>query len=133
MPVPEAFNKCSTPPGASLARRDYAHQVLHFSNNDGARAVPPDMTPRLASVLLADDLSSWPHAPHDPGALKMWTRLRVTTLGAIWQTRCARADGRASESSFARQAVSLAVANTREISVVLKCLPTDSVSFLMMT
>ena len=67
--------------------------------------------PRLASVLLADDLAGWPLAPQDPGTLKMWTRLRVTTIGAIWQTRCARAEGRAAEGSFARRVVSLAVAH----------------------
>ena len=69
--------------------------------------------PRLASLLLADDLASWPQAPQDAATLKMWTRLRVATLGAIWQLRCARADSRASQPSFARQAVELAVGHLR--------------------
>ena len=64
--------------------------------------------PRSARVLLADDLSGWPDCPADPAALKMWTRLRVAVMGAIWQVRCARDDGRSGES-FARRVVHLAV------------------------
>ena len=46
--------------------------------------------PRCWRVLLADDLAAWPEKPTDAGALRMWTRLRVTTLGAIWRVRCSR-------------------------------------------
>lgn len=61
--------------------------------------------PRTARLLLADDPEGWDGA-RAPGAYQLWTRLRVATLGAIWQVRCARDRG---ASSFANRAVKLAV------------------------
>ena len=65
------------------------------------------VVPRCARVLVADDLLGWANRPRDPGTLRLWTRLRVAVLGAIWQVRCSR-DALPGES-FARRAVRLAV------------------------
>ena len=64
--------------------------------------------PRTARVLLADDPAGWPDCPQDAWAYQLWTRLRVATLGAIWQVRCARDEG-PDGVSFASRAVALAV------------------------
>jgi len=64
--------------------------------------------PRTAQVLLADDLRGWALAPSDSGTYRLWTRLRVATLGAIWRVRCARDDDHSS-ASFAHKAVTIAV------------------------
>ena len=64
--------------------------------------------PRTWRVLLADDLAAWPGQPTDPGALRMWTRLRVTTLGAIWRVRCSR-DADPAGTPFARRVVCMVV------------------------
>src|SRR4029079_16390480 len=64
--------------------------------------------PRTAQVMLADDVRGWPLAPSDADAYRMWTRLRVATLGAIWRVRCAR-DEEQSSAAFAHKAVSMAV------------------------
>ena len=62
--------------------------------------------PRAPELILADDPShGWPVGAGRP-AFRLWTRLRVATLGAIWQARCSRGTYQA---SFARHAVTLAV------------------------
>jgi hypothetical protein len=71
--------------------------------------VPLDSVPCSAEVLLADRLDSWPDAPAGKGARQLWTRLRVATLGAIWQARCERAAGRLGGPSLARRAATLAL------------------------
>jgi hypothetical protein len=71
-----------------------------------ARFHPP---PRSARVLLADDLEEWPEVPQDKEVIKMWTLLRVTTLGSIWRVRCARDEGRGGGATFARRVVSMVV------------------------
>ena len=68
------------------------------------------MVPADAEVLLADDLSGWPSAPAGAQALRLWTRLRVATLGAIWQARCERDDGGIRAGvTLARRAATLAL------------------------
>lgn len=62
--------------------------------------------PRCARVLLLDDLDAWQGRPTDRHILQLWTRLRVSLLGAIWQVRCSRA---AEPGTFARRAVCLAL------------------------
>jgi len=49
--------------------------------------------PPSPALLLGDYLADWP--PPSPGAplLRLWTVLRVTTLGVIWKERVARAHG----------------------------------------
>ena len=65
--------------------------------------------PRTAQVLLADDPGGWPDRPQDVPTYRLWTRLRVAVIGAIWRVRCARDEGGAASGSFARRAVSLAL------------------------
>ena len=66
--------------------------------------------PTDAEVLLGDNLDSWEEAPASKPAQRLWTRLRVATLGAIWQARCEReAEGLPPGSSPARRAASLAL------------------------
>ena len=67
---------------------------------------PP--APRTWQVLLADDLSAWEQGPTTPGAVRLWTRLRVTTLGAIWRVRCLR-ESTLDPTPFARQVVLMVV------------------------
>ena len=64
------------------------------------------VVPRCARVLLADDLEAWPDHPTDARTLRLWTRLRVAVLGAMWHVRCSRM---AEVGSFARRAISLAL------------------------
>jgi exonuclease III len=64
--------------------------------------------PRTAAVLLADDPRGWAEAPQDKWTYRLWTRLRVATLGAIWRVRCARDEG-GDHASFAHKAASQAV------------------------
>jgi hypothetical protein len=71
-----------------------------------AHSPPP---PRTARVLLADDMEGWPDVPQDTAVIRMWTLLRVTTLGSIWRVRCARGDGRGGGATFARRVVSMVV------------------------
>jgi hypothetical protein len=61
--------------------------------------------------LLADDLDPWTldSPANDPRLLALWTRLRVTVIGCIWQARCARDSGSLRLVSVARYAVSNAV------------------------
>jgi hypothetical protein len=56
-------------------------------------------------VLLGDDLDAWPHHPQDRHLLRMWTRLRVHFIGAVWMTRCQRP----TNSSFAKTVASLCI------------------------
>jgi hypothetical protein len=65
---------------------------------------PP--VPRTAAFLLADDPTGWAGADDDD-TYRMWTRLRVATLGSIWRVRCDRQQG--SDSSFSHRAGKLAV------------------------
>ena len=66
--------------------------------------------PRTARVLLADDPDGWPAGdrPQSPSAYQLWTRLRVTTLGAIWRVRNSRDEGGVT-TPFAHKAVTMAV------------------------
>ena len=45
--------------------------------------------------------------------LRLWTRLRVSTLGAIWQTRTARTDA-GDAQPFAHRAIRLAISKLAE-------------------
>ena len=83
--------------------------VISWLCNTWAHLTQQPPPPRLASLLLADDTASWPNAPQDAGAMRLWTRLRVTTLGAIWRARCAREEGMLRPGSFARQVVAAVV------------------------
>jgi hypothetical protein len=65
---------------------------------------PP--VPRTAAFLLADDPTGWAGADDDD-TYRMWTRLRVATLGSIWTVRCDRRQG--GDSSFSHRACKLAV------------------------
>ena len=68
------------------------------------------MVPVEVDVLLADDLSGWPSSPAGFRAQRLWTRLRVATLGAIWQARCERDEGGIKEGmTLARRAATLAL------------------------
>jgi hypothetical protein len=72
----------------------------------------PGLVPSDAQVLLADHLEGWEEAPVGKPAQQLWTRLRVATLGAIWQARCERdAEGLQPGTSLARRAASLALAS----------------------
>jgi len=72
------------------------------------------LVPAGADVLLADNLDSWPDAPVGKPARQLWTRLRVATLGAIWQARCERdAGGLLPGVSLARRAATLALDSVR--------------------
>ena len=49
--------------------------------------------PKTAALLLADDINAWPEDIRPSGqAYRLWTRLRVNVLGAIWRVRCARGE-----------------------------------------
>ena len=49
--------------------------------------------PKSAALLLADDINAWPEDIRPTGpAYRLWTRLRVNVLGAIWRVRCARGE-----------------------------------------
>ena len=67
--------------------------------------------PRAAAVLLADDLRAWTtdSPADDPKLLALWTRLRITVIGSIWQARCARDKGALRNISLARTAITTAV------------------------
>ena len=71
----------------------------------------PQRLPKSALLLLGDDPKAWPPdlAPADPKTYRLWTRLRVHILGAIWRVRCSRAEVAIRHSSFARRVVSMAV------------------------
>jgi exonuclease III len=71
--------------------------------------VPLASVPSSAEVLLSDRLDSWPDAPVGKGARRLWTRLRVATLGAIWQARCERGAAGLGGLSLARRAATLAL------------------------
>ena len=74
--------------------------------------IDPGLVPSDAEVLLADNLEGWEDAPAGKPARRLWTRLRVATLGAIWQARCERdADGLLPGTTLARRAASLALAS----------------------
>ena len=72
--------------------------------------------PRTAAVLLADDLQAWTtdSPANDPQLLALWTRLRITIIGSIWQARCARDQGLLRGVSLARSAIMLAVQSLTE-------------------
>jgi hypothetical protein len=92
------------------------------------------LVPSDAEVLLVDNLERWEEAPVGKPAQRLWTRLRVATLGAIWQARCER-DGHGLQpgTSLARRAASLALAAVegaisrdwaRAVNVAPSALPT---------
>ena len=69
------------------------------------------LVPSDARVLLADQLDGWEEAPEGKPAQRLWTRLRVATVGAIWQARCERdANSLPPGTSLARRAASQALA-----------------------
>jgi hypothetical protein len=69
------------------------------------------LVPSDADVLLYDNLDGWEDAPAGKAAQRLWSRLRVATLGAIWQARCERdADGLPPGTTLACRAASLAQA-----------------------
>lgn len=45
--------------------------------------------PRSPDLILGDDISHWPGPRPQPNLLRLWTVLRVTTLGALWEQRVA--------------------------------------------
>ena len=47
--------------------------------------------PRLPDLILGDDISHWPAPRPQAPLLRLWTVLRVTTLGVMWQERVATA------------------------------------------
>ena len=67
--------------------------------------------PRLPSILIADDPLLWPDRPSQASLLRQWHFFRITTLGAVWRTRCSRV-GHSHQGSFARRAAKLAIAST---------------------
>jgi hypothetical protein len=74
--------------------------------------IDPGLVPSNAEVLLVDNLEGWEEAPVGKPAQQLWTRLRVATLGAIWQARCERdAEGLQPGITLARRAASLALAS----------------------
>ena len=79
-----------------------AWQVLSGSTT------PP---PRTAAVLLADDIAAWPQEsrPSRKSEVSLWTRLRVSVIGAIWKVRCQRSTLSLRRESFARCAIATAV------------------------
>jgi hypothetical protein len=75
-------------------------------------AVDVGTVPSSPEVLLADDLGSWLGAPAGKSSQQLWTRLRVATLGAIWQVRCERDAGSLQQGvSLARRAATLALSS----------------------
>ena len=88
----------------------------------GAAGVRPSdaRVPASAEVILLDDPRGWEgaHPPANAATYRLWTRLRVAVLGAIWQRRCEREDAfagggmvgeDAGGASFAHRVASLAV------------------------
>lgn len=74
---------------------------------DTWRALTNKEVPRDPAFLLADDPSAgWPGCASDPWLLRMWTRLRVATLGALWRVRCRVASGLHPEASLDHHALS---------------------------
>jgi len=74
---------------------------------DTWRALTNKEVPRDPAFLLADDpAAGWPGCGSDPWLLRMWTRLRVATLGAIWRVRCRVATGLHPEASMDHHALS---------------------------
>ena len=67
--------------------------------------------PRIPSILLADDPHLWPDKPTCAALLRHWHFFRITTLGAIWRTRCSRL-GFSHQGSFARRAARLVIDST---------------------
>lgn len=45
--------------------------------------------PRSPDLILGDDISLWPSPRPQAPLLRLWTVLRVTTLGALWEQRVA--------------------------------------------
>ena len=72
------------------------------------RALTGVDVPASVDVLLADDVDGWMDRPATRPGLRLWTRLRVSVLGAIWRLRCDR-DHVPAGQTFARTAVSMAV------------------------
>lgn len=53
--------------------------------------------PRSAALILGDDPQDWPLPVPSTPLLRLWTVLRVTTLGALWQERVKEPHGRPPE------------------------------------
>jgi len=70
-----------------------------------------DPPPRNHAVLLLDDAAAWPGGPATGTAeRRLWTRLRVATLGSIWELRTERrAGGGDAELTLARAAAQRAL------------------------
>jgi len=95
---------------------EYELALLHMGP-DGQPAPQPTpshaIVPRSIEVILLDDLETWPDRPRDKQLLRLWNRLRVNTLGAIWQTRTTRVD-RYDGRPFSHRVISLAVEKLSE-------------------
>jgi exonuclease III len=120
---------CSPPPGAPphsapletashafLTCPDVVEAIEWMRATWAALAgIDPGLVPSDAEVLLADNLGAWEEAPVGKPAQRLWTRLRVATLGAIWQARCERdANGLQPGTSLARHAATLALASVEK-------------------
>lgn len=95
---------------------EYELALLHTGPNGQAPPQPTPshaIVPRSIEVILLDDLEAWPDRPRDKQLLRLWTRLRVNTLGAIWQTRTTRVD-RYDDRPFAHRVITLAVEKLSE-------------------
>ena len=53
--------------------------------------------PRSPALILGDDLQEWPPPAPSTPLLRLWSVLRVTTLGALWQERVREPHGRPPE------------------------------------
>jgi hypothetical protein len=97
--------------------------------------IDPVLVPSTADVLLADNPGGWEDAPVGKPAQRLWTRLRVAMLGAIWQARCERdADGLQPGATLARRAAALALASVegairRDWARAVDVAPSDLPSF----
>lgn len=119
--VQEEMRLCKSP-GCSAAGRpeDITHAFLScpdilpavdwLLNAWAALAGLDRPPPKSAALLLADDINAWPEDIRPSGpAYRLWTRLRVNVLGAIWRVRCARGEATARQQSVSRQVITIAV------------------------
>ena len=70
--------------------------------------------PRCPFFLLGDDITLWPGTPPPPSTLRLWSFLRITTLGAIWQVRSSRADRLDHSEPLHHKAICLALGHLHQ-------------------
>ena len=70
--------------------------------------------PRSPDLLLADDLAHWPGDVPPTSTIRLWTFLRVTTLGALWQLRTSQGPCPLQDSSLPRQIIRLAIQHVHD-------------------